>query len=405
VTIATLALADTDDRFGAFVPGGRYLVPPAARGALSGLTFAVKDLIDVAGRTTGGGNPHWLTTHEPAAAHAPAVAMLLDDGATLVGSTVTDELAFSLEGANAHYGTPANPAAPDRLPGGSSSGSAVAVAAGEADFALGTDTGGSVRVPAAFCGLFGFRPSHGAVSTTGVIPFAPSLDTVGWFARDAETLRRVGRSLLPTQADPERLERLVVGSDAFAMADTGVAGAVRAATARWAVAGEVSLLGDPPDDVFAAFRVIQGVEIWQHLGAWITATRPRFGTSISERFAGAASLDPAEAAPWEAFRAAFRQRLVEAIPRGTAVIVPTTPTLPPLRDVDPATLADFYFRSLTMNAVAGLAGLPQVTLPLASLAGVPVGVSLIAARGADRALLDLAAMLSAGSGTFGERAP
>lgn len=398
MSAATLPVPEIDDRCGAFVPGGRYRVPPTAPGPLSGLTFAVKDLVDVAGRTTGGGNPDWLATHDPARAHATAVAALLGAGATLIGSTITDELAFSLEGANAHHGTPVNPAAPGRLPGGSSSGSAVAVAAGEADFALGTDTGGSVRFPAAFCGLFGIRPSHGAVSADGVIAFAPSFDTVGWLARDAATLVRVGEALLPPAPDGRPIDRLVVGADAVAMADQEVADAVRRATDGWRTLGEVQLFGDEAGEVFDAFRVLQGLEIWATVGPWVTATQPRFGASIAERYAGAAALDPAEASRRQLFRDAFRERLASLIPPGAAVVVPTTPTLPPLRDTDPATLGDFYVRSLTMNAVAGLAGLPQVTLPLAEVDGIPVGVSLIGSRGADRALLDLAAVLSAGQG-------
>lgn len=405
MTPALSPMTTTGDPFGAFVPGGRYRVPPTAPGPLSGLTFAVKDLIDVAGWTTGGGNPDWLATHEPATAHAPVVAMLLGAGATLVGTTITDELAFSLEGANAHHGIPVNPAAPDRLPGGSSSGSAVAVAAGEADFALGTDTGGSVRFPAAFCGLYGFRPSHGVVPTEGVIAFAPSFDTVGWFARDAATLARVGITLLPAASGSTPITRVRTGSEAFAMADADVRDAVRAAMADWASSGDMTLLADSAGEVFDAFRVLQGLEIWQHLGPWVTATRPRFGAVIAERYAGAAALDPAEGAHWNSFRAAFRDRMDAALPPGTAVVVPTTPTLPPLRNTDPATLGDFYVRSLTMNAVAGLAGLPQVTMPLATTGGVPVGVSLIGARGEDQALLDLAAMLSAGQGSFLEQAP
>jgi len=182
--------------FGAFVAGPRVVLDGAPDGALAGLSFASKDLIDVAGTVTGGGNPDWRRTHQAAARHAPLIETLLGAGARLIGKTVTDELAFSLEGANAHDGTPTNPRCPDRLPGGSSSGSAVAVAAGLADFALGTDTGGSVRVPASFCGVFGFRPSHGAVPLDGVLPFAPSYDTIGWFAREGSMLARVGRALL-----------------------------------------------------------------------------------------------------------------------------------------------------------------------------------------------------------------
>src|SRR6201997_2268337 len=172
---------------GAFVPGPRAVLQPTGPGPLAGLDFAVKDLIDVAGHITGGGNPDWLRTHAAAARSAPVVEKLLAAGAALRGKTITDELAFSLEGGNAHYGTPLNPACPDRIPGGSSSGSASAVAARLVDFALGTDTGGSVRVPASFCGLFGFRPTHNAIPLTGVVPFAPSYDTIGWFASDAVT--------------------------------------------------------------------------------------------------------------------------------------------------------------------------------------------------------------------------
>jgi hypothetical protein len=166
--------------------------------ATDDLAFVAKDLIDVAGQVTGGGNPHWHQRQTPATRSAPVIERLLRAGAALVGKTITDELAFSLEGENAHYGTPINPRAPDRLPGGSSSGSAVAVAAGLADLGLGTDTGGSVRVPASFCGLFGWRPSHGRVPMDGVVPFAPSFDTVGLFAREAGHLRLAAHCLLET---------------------------------------------------------------------------------------------------------------------------------------------------------------------------------------------------------------
>src|SRR4051794_2254127 len=171
---------------------------PYSAGPLDGLTFAVKDLIDIAGRSTGCGNPHWRDSHPRAEANAVCAEQLLAGGAACVGKTVTDELAFSLLGENHFYGTPLNPAAPNRVPGGSSSGSASAVACGLVDFALGTDTGGSVRVPASNCGIWGWRPSHGLISVAGVMPFAPTLDTVGVFARSAELLQRVAQVLLAT---------------------------------------------------------------------------------------------------------------------------------------------------------------------------------------------------------------
>src|SRR5215470_7728558 len=203
--------------FGAFVPGPRARLKPTASGPLDGLTFVVKDVVDVEGHVTSAGNPDWAARQTPAATSAPVVERLLRAGAALVGKTVTDELAFSLEGENHHYGTPVNPRAPDRLPGGSSSGSAVAVAAGLADLGLGTDTGGSVRVPASFCGIYGYRPSHGRIPLDGVVPFAPSYDTVGLFARDAKCLQRAVHCLLATARVRSARARLLLATDALAL--------------------------------------------------------------------------------------------------------------------------------------------------------------------------------------------
>lgn len=160
-------------------------LPGAARGPLAGLSCAVKDMFDIAGERTGGGSPEWLADAKPARRHAEAVRRVLAAGAAISGKTVCDEFFFSVTGANAHYGTPVNPRAPGRLPGGSSSGSAVAVAAGACDIALGSDTGGSVRVPAAFNGIYGIRPTHGRVDARGAMAMAPSFDSIGWFAASA----------------------------------------------------------------------------------------------------------------------------------------------------------------------------------------------------------------------------
>ena len=197
-------------------------VPGAPDGPLSGMTFAAKDIFDVAGHVTGGGNPDWQRTHGPAESTAPAVQMLLDAGATLVGKTHTDELTRGILGRNPHYGTPVNPAAPGRVPGGSSSGSASAVAGGVVDFALGSDTGGSVRMPSSFCGLYGMRPTHGRISLDGVLPQASIFDTVGWFARNAETFERAGRVLLRSTATGEEPQHLIVAKDLFEVVDENV---------------------------------------------------------------------------------------------------------------------------------------------------------------------------------------
>src|ERR1700754_3343374 len=215
----------TDD-IGAFVPGPRVRVEGRAGGPLAGLTFAAKDLFDVAGVPTGGGNHDWPTGRPVPTRHAWAVQTLLDAGATLVGKTITDEVSLGILGENAFDGTPLNTRAPDRVPGGSSSGSAAAVAAGLCDTALGTDTGGSVRVPSSFCGQYGIRPTHGRLDVSGMLPQAPTSDTTGWFARDAATFARVCSVLLDETIPSAPLDRLIVAVDAFAFADPEVSTAL-----------------------------------------------------------------------------------------------------------------------------------------------------------------------------------
>jgi len=384
------------DRGGAFVPGLRLRLPQTARGRLDGLTFAVKDLIDVAGTVTGGGNPDWARTHGPAASSAPAVERLLAAGASLDGKTITDELAFSLEGVNAHYGTPLNPACPDRIPGGSSSGSASAVAACLVDFALGTDTGGSVRVPASFCGLYGMRPTHNAIPLDGVLPFAPSYDTVGWLARDAEMLAKVGDVLLPP-ATPAPIETLVIVRDAFAIADETVAAALRKVCTTLGAVQEIDVFGGAEADWFEAYRILQGTENWRELGPWITATKPAFGEAIAPRFAGTAEIAADDVARWQPLRDAIRTKLRAQLSGGLAWLIPTAPCIALLKDVPGAgeQIGPFYGRALTLTSIAGHAGLPQISLAVATVDGCPVGLSIVGGAGQDRALLDAACRLSA----------
>ena len=385
---AALSATPAAPDFGAFVPGPREKIAPSATGALDGLTFAVKDLIDVAGTPTGGGNPDWLKGQGPAAKSAPSVEALLAAGATLYGKTITDELAFGLEGRNAHYGMPVNPACPDRLPGGSSSGSGVAVAAGLVDFALGTDTGGSVRVPSSFVGVFGFRPTHNAVSTTGVIPFSPSYDTVGWFARDIATLSRIGDVLLP-KADVAPIRTLRLVRDAFELADPDVSTELRSRCEALGISDEITLFDGAADEWLECYRVVQCAGIWQSLGPWISSAQPRFGEAVAARFAEAASITPAEIAQWTPVRVSLAARVRAMLGDGVGLVVPTTPRVALHRDAASAEFADFYPRALTLTSIAGHAGLPQISVPAGRVDGCPVGLSIIASPGHDRALLEI----------------
>lgn len=379
--------------FGAFVAHGRRHLAPTGSGGLDGLTFAVKDLIDVEGCRTGGGNPDWLSGQKPARHSAPCVVAALAAGGTFHGKTVTDELAFSLEGRNIHHAGLNNPVAADRLPGGSSSGSAIAVAGRLVDFALGTDTGGSVRVPANFLGLFGFRPSHGAISLDGVIPFAPSFDTIGWFAGDGGILARVGDALLPAQRTTP-ITKLKLARDAFTLVDAPLAAELRAVADELADNGSLDLFGGRETEYSDCYRVLQGAEIWQSLGGWIASNKPRFAEDIALRFADAAAITPAQVARYLPIRAAIRDRFETLIASDTAVIMPITPCTALRIDASVNTIGEFYRRALTLTSVAGLCGAPQVTLPIGRSQGCPIGLSVLGSRGTDRALLELAVALA-----------
>lgn len=393
--------ADADlapDRVGAFLPGPRVHIPGKPGGPLDGLTFAAKDLFDVAGHPTGGGNPDWPKRNPIPARHAWAVQALLDAGATLVGKTVTDEVSLGILGENPFDGTPVNPKAPDRVPGGSSSGSAAAVAAGLCDTALGTDTGGSVRVPASFCGLYGIRPTHGRLDLSGMMPQAPTSDTCGWFARDAATFARVS-SVLLREAIPAALpERLVIAADAFALADPEVAAALRPMVDRLA-----GLVGTAREDLLAppglstwarAQRTLQPSEAWATFREWLD-TNPRMQFSVARNLV-LASLIPEAERQWAGMmREEARARMRHLLPPGTILCLPTTPFPAPRKGLPLTQSAPLQLRIACLCAHGGLTGVPQVSLPGAEIGGLPVGLSIVGAPGTDAALIAVASAMEA----------
>lgn len=387
----------------AFVPYPDVPVPHAGTGPLSGLYFGAKDLFDVAGYPTGGGNPLMLALSGTKTRHAVAVQRLLDAGAAFAGKTVTDELAFSMNGNNAHFGAPLNGAAPDRITGGSSSGSASAVSSRLVDFALGSDTGGSVRAPASHCGLYGIRPTHGRVSLEGALDLAPSLDTCGWFARDAGTFARVGEVLLgadvaPLPAGASAL-RLLAPSDVWGLLTPAVRPAWDGALQR-----VQQVLGTPQpctvaldsfESMYWNFRYIQGREAWMTDGAFITRYAPVLGPGVRERFAWSALVTDAQVAQAQAFRTRFRAHLAALLGTDGVLVMPTMPDIAPLRAADEASLEDYRNQSIQMLCIAGLAGFPQISLPLAGRDGAPLGLSLLGPAGSDRSLIALAERLAA----------
>ncbi|GAQ80687.1 aspartyl/glutamyl-tRNA amidotransferase subunit A [Klebsormidium nitens] len=395
----------------------------ADTGPLWGLTFALKDMYDVQGVPTGFGSPTWRKTHAVPKKSAPIVDALLNAGATLLGKTVMDEMAFSLTGVNAHYGTPVNPAAPGRIPGGSSSGSAAAVAAKLVDFAIGSDTAGSIRVPASHCGVLGMRPSHGRISMEGARPLQPTLDAVGWFANDPHIFRSVGEVLLsgtclleernsaePTSSPagtsgngkprPERkLKRWLVATDAFTLADEAAAKAIYDELLPH-MSALCEMLSSPEEITVATeegglakwmehARTIQLYEAWQQHGEWIRTEDPKLGPGVRERFAAASEVSEEQWREATAARERFSDHMRTLLADGAVLMVPSAPGIAPLKKAHAEELEAYRSRILQLSVIAGPSGLPQVNLPIAEVDGCPVGLGIIGPRGWDEELLDL----------------
>ncbi len=386
------------DPYNALIGYPNAAVAQAPSGPLSGLTFAVKDIFDVAGYPTGCGNPEKRAESERdlPRTNAPVVGALLAAGAGFAGKAQSAELAFSLDGRNDHFGTPENPAAPGRVPGGSSSGSASAVAGGLVDFALGSDTGGSVRGPASLCGLIGLRPTFGRIDIDGTMPLSPSLDTVGWFARSADVYERVGAVLLGEDTGGPALRRMVIAEDANAL----LMGAAEVAALESAAAHVGKHLEPAGARIVAAdglsawttdvFRTIQGFEAWQCHGAWIESRQPNLLPAIRERFDAAKRVSAEDYKTAGTRRAAIREHLASIVGEDGVIVLPTMPTIAPRLDADDDYFANFRAQALQMLCISGLSGFPQISLPLAVVDGCPIGLSLIAPAGRDRALIELA---------------
>ncbi|WP_150462203.1 amidase family protein [Nesterenkonia ebinurensis] len=412
---------------------GSPLVPVARTGPLSGETVAVKDLFAVAGEPIGAGNPAFLAQARSEPANAPAVQALLDAGAEITGISQTDEFALSLAGTNGHYGTPPNPAAPGRIPGGSSNGSAAAVALGEVSIGLGTDTGGSIRVPAAYQGLWGIRPTHGLVPIAGVHPLAQSFDTVGWLTRTPELLAEVAEVLVPRpkkivpsapsalggmgttgsiptvpkgplawEAD-KQLDRLRIAPSLAELADSELAEALGGLVARLEqLNGETAekLLGPEPQILEywldEAFQKVQVFEAWANNGDWISRHWEAMTPEVAARYAKAAEVTAEQAAAGRELLGTARETIRSWVADGVLALPSAASAAPTVEEAEAGSERSTQVRrrNLLLTCVAGLSGLPAVNVPITTAAGLPGGVSLIGPAGSDKALIRYAARLA-----------
>lgn len=380
-----------DDNWNAFI-NENVTLPPLQSGLLNLSTFSIKDVFAIKGFRTSAGNPDWLRTHQPAEKHAAVIEQLLNSGATLHGITHTDELMFSLDGKNVHYGTPVNPKAPDCIPGGSSSGAAVSVAAGLVDFAIGTDTGGSIRIPSSYCGIFGFRPTYDAVSLEGCIPLSKSFDTVGWMANDAEILQLVGDVLLEDEKTGEAtFNKLYYPIEAWGLLDTKIRTAFSPLTTsleeKFDVIKWLTISNQGLQEWEEVFRVIQGSEIWEEHGEWTQQVKPNFGKAIAGRLQTASTFKKSDAERCIEIQKKIRSFLYALLDEDGLIIIPTAHNVAPTLKADSNALDKNRSKNMQLTCIAGLGGLPQVTLPLVTIDHKPIGLSLIANRGHDKQLL------------------
>ncbi len=392
-------MPDFDPSLG-YMPYADTHLAHAPTGPLAGLTFAVKDLFDVAGMPTSAGNPLMLAKLGVRSHTAAAVQRLLDAGARFTGKTVTDELAFSLNGQNAHFGSPINGAAPDRISGGSSSGSAAVVSWGLCDTALGTDTGGSVRGPASHCGLFGVRPTHGRIPLAGAVDLAPSFDTCGFFARDGLTFTRVADTLLPEDEVVLESPECLLPPDLWTLAEDEArpvlaAGWARAQAALGLSCSAPAVALDSFDAMFWSFRYIQGHEAWKTHGGFISRFKSPLGPGVAERFAWSSTITDEQFSGAVAFRARFKAHLAGLLESSRVLVLPTMPNVAPLRTTPESSLEDYRNRALRLLCLGGLSGFPQVSVPGLRIGGVPIGLSLLGPAGSDRSLVRLAAKVGA----------
>lgn len=388
---------------------GSPLVNSTHSGPLDGLGIAVKDLFAVNGFAIGAGNPKFLDEATPQTAHAPAVASLLQSGAHIVGIAQTDEFAYSLSGVNIHYGATVNPAAPGHISGGSSSGPAAAVSSRQADIGLGTDTAGSIRVPAAYQGLWGIRTTTGRIARQGIHPLSHSFDTVGILAREATTLGTVARQLMP-DADAVTPHGIVTDP----LLDELIDEDVRKAFCGWRHAvlahhqdahntkDTIAITAPMLDTWLRIFQIVRGFEAWQSHGAWIHNNWDSLDPQIATRFEHDMHITREQyQLSLEQFAAA--RTTIRALIGNHMLLIPTVSCVAPRIGGNKAALlaiAKARAETMRLTVIAGVGGLPAVNIPLTTKQGLACGACLIGPAQSDNSVIAAAAELADSGAQF-----
>ena len=375
-----------------------YLMPHSPKkdislneyGLLSNLNFVLKDMCDVKNFKTSCGNPDFFKKCDFANDYAPFLKDLLNEGPVLKGITVCDEFFYSLIGENGHYGTPTNLNAPSCVPGGSSSGSAAALTTDLYDFSIGSDTGGSVRIPASFCGLIGMRPTHNRINTKGVYPMAPSFDTVGWFANNPEIFQKVGNVLLNNiERSNVDFKQYVVAEDLLELCDAEVQDNFsNYINVNIPNINKTRLSTNTKAIIADNFRILQGAEVKENIIPWIEKNKPNISPEIKSRIDMASKITDIEVNRALIFRKTLIDEIKKSLPEGTIAVFPTSPFSAPKSGQDDESLGSFRKRLMELTSIAGMTSRPQITIPRLKDKSGPVGISLLGWKYSDEILLN-----------------
>ena len=359
-------------------------------GILNNLNFVLKDMCQIKNLKTSCGNPDFYKKCEPALEHAVFLKKLLNEGAILNGITVCDEFFYSVIGENSHYGTPKNLNAPNCVPGGSSSGSAAAMTTNKYDFSIGSDTGGSVRVPASFCGLLGIRPTHGRIESTGVFPMAPSFDTIGWFANDVKTFKNISAVLLNKKnASSISFSKYVIAEDILELAEKDIQYQFNNhLKILFPNLQKIRLSKFNKAEIANNFRILQGGEINEHVIPWIKENNPYISQEINNRIEMASKITTDEIIAAKSFREALILEINNSLPEGDIALFPTTPFSAPTCGQTDEALGSDRKKIMEMTSITGMTSRPQISIPKFKGKTGPVGISILGWRNSDEILLN-----------------
>ena len=359
-------------------------------GNLKNLKFVLKDMCDIKNIKTSCGNPDFYKACEPAKKHAEFLSNILSEGAILEGITICDEFFYSVIGENSHYGTPKNLNAPNCVPGGSSSGSAAALTTDLFDFSIGSDTGGSVRVPASFCGLLGIRPTHGRIKSNGVYPMAPSFDTIGWFSNNIKTFQKIGEVLLDKNENENiTFNQFVIAEDLLELVDTDIKNQFDSYYKELHPNIKHRRLSKfSKSEIADNFRILQAGEIKEHVIPWIEKNKPKISLEINSRIEMASEILPLEIDAAKTFRQEIISEINNSLPEGDIAIFPTTPFSAPKCGQSDQDLGSDRKKIMEMTSIAGMTSRPQISIPKFKGKTGPVGISILGWQNSDEILLN-----------------